>query len=191
MQLHVHSTINDLSAKDWDTWFGGDYPFLRHDFLRGLEEADCTTAASGWQPCHLVLRNDQDTVAAAPGFLKSHSYGEYVFDWSWADAWQRQGLSYYPKLITAAPFTPATGPRVYTNPAYPKALEQLLPPLKGCAMSRVFQAGTACLTTSRVLLHSMPQACTSVKQPNSTGSTGSTPALTISWGPLPAASART
>ena len=131
MQLHVHSTINDLSAKDWDTWFGGDYPFLRHDFLRGLEEADCTTAASGWQPCHLELRNEQDTVAAAPGFLKSHSYGEYVFDWSWADAWQRQGLSYYPKLITAAPFTPATGPRVYTNPAYPKALEQLLTAIKG------------------------------------------------------------
>ena len=130
MQLHVHSTINDVSANEWDSWFGGDYPFLRHDFLYGLEQADCTTATSGWQPCHLVLRDNQDIVAAAPGFLKSHSYGEYVFDWSWADAWQRQGLSYYPKLVTAAPFTPATGPRIYTNPAYPNALALLLTAIK-------------------------------------------------------------
>ncbi len=116
MQLEIHPSIGDIPEQEWQAWFGTDYPFLRHDFLLGLEQADCTTRSAGWTPCHLVLRGSAGAIAAAPGFLKSHSYGEYVFDWAWADAWQRAGLDYYPKLISAAPFTPATGPRVWCNP---------------------------------------------------------------------------
>ena len=101
-----------VSATEWDAVAGADYPFLRHAFLLGMEETACTTAATGWQPCHLLLRQDGRLVALLPLYLKSHSYGEYVFDWSWADAWQRSGLSYYPKLVSAIPFTPATGPRL-------------------------------------------------------------------------------
>lgn len=121
MPLDIYTTIRDIPSDDWDTWFGGDYPFLRHEFLLGLEDTGCTTRESGWQPCHLVLRDGTRAVAAAPGFLKDHSYGEYVFDWAWADAWQRSGLSYYPKLVSAAPFTPAAGPRLWSQPDAPEA----------------------------------------------------------------------
>jgi uncharacterized protein len=116
MQLDIYRSIRDISALDWDLWFGGDYPFLRHDFLLGLEDTSCTTAESGWAPHHMVLREGSTIVGAAPGFIKNHSYGEYVFDWAWADAWQRSGLTYYPKLVSAAPFTPASGPKIWFNP---------------------------------------------------------------------------
>lgn len=106
------TTLATISPDEWDHIAGEDYPFLRHRFLLGLEETGCTTADSGWQPCHVVLRRGQDAIAVMPMYLKSHSYGEYVFDWSWADAWQRSGLDYYPKLVSAIPFTPATGPRL-------------------------------------------------------------------------------
>ncbi|MFT6958518.1 MAG: putative N-acyltransferase [Halieaceae bacterium] len=106
------SSLGQVDASEWDEITGEDYPFLRHQFLLGLETTGCTTADSGWQPCHLIIRSDNRAVAVMPLYLKSHSYGEYVFDWSWADAWQRSNLQYYPKLITAIPFTPATGPRL-------------------------------------------------------------------------------
>jgi len=105
-------SLGDIDAQDWNRIAGDDYPFLRHEFLYGLETTGCTTADSGWQPCHLLLRDEQGLLGIMPLYLKSHSYGEYVFDWSWADAWQRSGLEYYPKLVTAIPFTPATGPRL-------------------------------------------------------------------------------
>lgn len=106
------SSLDQVSAELWDSLTPNDYPFLRHAFLLGLEHTGCTTSDSGWQPCHLILRRGDDAVAVLPLYLKSHSYGEYVFDWSWADAWRSNGLSYYPKLVSAIPFTPATGPRL-------------------------------------------------------------------------------
>jgi len=105
-------SLERIPARDWNAIAGADYPFLRHEFLYGLEQTGCTTAETGWQPCHLLLRDAAGVLAVMPLYLKSHSYGEYVFDWSWADAWQRSGLHYYPKLVTAIPFTPATGPRL-------------------------------------------------------------------------------
>ena len=108
------SSLNQVDADQWDGLCATDYPFLRHRFLLGLEQTGCTTAESGWQPSHLLLRDGESIVAALPLYLKSHSYGEYVFDWSWAEAWQRSGLEYYPKLVSAIPFTPATGPRLCT-----------------------------------------------------------------------------
>ena len=110
------SSLAQIAAEDWNRIAGTDYPFLRHDFLYGLELAACTTAETGWQPCHLLLRRDEELLALMPLYLKSHSYGEYVFDWSWADAWRQRGLAYYPKLLSAIPFTPATGPRLCAAP---------------------------------------------------------------------------
>lgn len=106
------TSLAQIPAAEWDSIAGTDYPFLRHAFLYGLERTACTTADTGWQPCHLLLRRGADLAALMPLYLKSHSYGEYVFDWSWADAWRQNGLAYYPKLLTAIPFTPATGPRL-------------------------------------------------------------------------------
>ena len=106
------TSLDQIPAKSWNDVAGIDYPFLRHEFLYGLEQTECTTAETGWQPCHLLLRQGDVLAAVMPLYLKSHSYGEYVFDWSWADAWQQSGLDYYPKLVTAIPFTPATGPRL-------------------------------------------------------------------------------
>uniref|UniRef100_UPI003F6D31B0 peptidogalycan biosysnthesis protein n=1 Tax=Congregibacter sp. TaxID=2744308 RepID=UPI003F6D31B0 len=112
LALEVLSSVGQVSATEWDALRRDDYPFFRHDFLLGLEQADCTTTAAGWTPAHLRLKDQDRTLAILPSWLKSHSYGEYVFDWAWADAWRRMGLEYYPKLITAVPFTPATGPRM-------------------------------------------------------------------------------
>ncbi|MEH6580590.1 MAG: GNAT family N-acetyltransferase [Halioglobus sp.] len=105
-------SLDNIAAAEWDGVTNSDYPFLQHKFLWGLEQTGCTTAESGWQPCHAVLRDGQQLVAVMPLYLKSHSYGEYVFDWAWADAWRQLGLDYYPKLVSAIPFTPATGPRI-------------------------------------------------------------------------------
>ena len=110
------TSLDLISAQDWNAIAGEDYPFLRHEFLYGLEQTGCATADTGWQACHLRLDDAEGTLALMPLYLKSHSYGEYVFDWSWADAWQRCGLAYYPKLVTAVPFTPATGPRLCVRP---------------------------------------------------------------------------
>lgn len=101
----------EIDATLWQSCFGTQDPFLNWDFLHGLETSGCTTTESGWQPAHLRLERDGEPVGFLPAYLKTHSYGEYVFDWSWADAWQRMGLRYYPKLVTAVPFTPATGQR--------------------------------------------------------------------------------
>lgn len=112
LSLEVLNSVSRLSPTEWDALRRDDYPFFRHDFLLGLEQADCTTPAAGWTPAHLRLKDQDRTLAILPAWLKSHSYGEYVFDWAWADAWRRMGLEYYPKLVTAVPFTPATGPRL-------------------------------------------------------------------------------
>lgn len=105
-------SLNSISADEWNNVADTNYPFLRHEFLFGLEDTGCVTPQSGWQPNHVIVRDGQRLIALMPLYLKSHSYGEYVFDWSWADAWQRYGLHYYPKLVAAIPFTPATGPRL-------------------------------------------------------------------------------
>ncbi len=93
-----------------------DAPFLRHEFLVAQEHHDCVGAQLGWLPRHLVLRDETGAlVAAAPCYLKFNSYGEFVFDWGWADAYRRAGLDYYPKLLVASPYTPATGMRILTG----------------------------------------------------------------------------
>ncbi len=109
-------SIHQLSADQWDALWdnhnGHRYPFIRHAFLAALEDSGCTSEDSGWEPQHLLLEEDGQLLGAMPLYRKHHSYGEYVFDWAWADAYHRNGLNYYPKLLSAIPFTPATGPRL-------------------------------------------------------------------------------
>lgn len=126
MELSLYPTMADIPADQWREFFSSSYPFLRPEFFAGLEKSGSTNGKSGWQSCHLQLNDGDEALAFAPAFLKSHSYGEYVFDWAWADAWHRSGIDYYPKLVTAIPFTPATGPRLWLNQARPDALPALI-----------------------------------------------------------------
>jgi uncharacterized protein len=113
--LQILDSIDAVSAAEWNRLAGTGYPFLRHELLAALERQGCLGETYGWLPRHLLLRDGTGTLmAAAPCYLKLNSYGELVFDWSWADAYRRAGLSYYPKLVVACPYTPATGPRMLT-----------------------------------------------------------------------------
>ena len=125
--VKVVANMSEVDADGWDACVGGRNPFVSHAFLNALEESGSVTARTGWQPQHLVVEDENGDVAAcAPLYLKSHSYGEYVFDWGWADAWERAGGSYYPKLQSAVPFTPATGPRLLIREGAPDKLHDIL-----------------------------------------------------------------
>jgi predicted N-acyltransferase len=105
--------ISEIDARDWDRCAGAENPFICHAFLRLLEECGCVGRRSGWLPQHAVLQTPAGTVlGVAPAYLKSHSLGEYVFDHAWADAYERAGGRYYPKLQVSVPFTPVPGPRL-------------------------------------------------------------------------------
>jgi predicted N-acyltransferase len=110
-RLRVVESLAGVPAADWNALAQGD-PFVSHEFLSALIDTGCASARSGWRPQIVLLENNNKLAGAMPMFLKSHSYGEYVFDWAWADAYQRHGLEYYPKLLCAVPFTPVTGPRL-------------------------------------------------------------------------------
>ena len=110
---NVINSISDVPAKDWDACAGGTNPFVCHAFLYALEASGSVSAKTGWLPQHLLIDDEDGNLAAcAPMYLKNHSYGEYVFDWGWADAYERAGGNYYPKLQLSIPFTPATGDRL-------------------------------------------------------------------------------
>jgi len=120
--IQVLDSLASIPVSDWDA-LAANHPLLSHAFLHALHESGCASAETGWAPCYLTLWRDGRLAAAMPLYLKSHSYGEYVFDWAWADAYQRHGLRYYPKLLNAVPFTPVTGPRLLaTNDADRRAL---------------------------------------------------------------------
>ncbi len=110
-------SIGSVPSDAWDRCAGSGNPFLSHAFLAALEESGSVAPEEGWSPCHLVARNADGKVAGcAPFYLKGHSQGEYVFDHGWADAFERAGGRYYPKLLSAVPFTPVTGPRLLVRP---------------------------------------------------------------------------
>ena len=113
MRLEFVSAIADIGYDAWQSLCSGDYPFMRYEFLHALEHSRACCEETGWQPQHIVVRDKNNTLlAVAPCYLKHHSYGAYIFDWAWADAYRRHGLAYYPKLLAAIPFTPVTGARV-------------------------------------------------------------------------------
>jgi predicted N-acyltransferase len=107
-----HRRLDEIDAVAWDALRADDNPFLAHAFLAGLERHGCILSRLGWQPHHLALRDGDRLVAAAPLYLKGNSHGEFVFDWSWAEAYERHGHDYYPKLLAAVPYSPVTGPRL-------------------------------------------------------------------------------
>ncbi|NHO85874.1 N-acetyltransferase [Pseudoteredinibacter isoporae] len=110
-------SIESIDREHWQALWASDYPFVQYDFLLALEQSGSVSKASGWIPHHLLIWSGEvpeekgELILAMPLYIKSHSYGEYVFDWAWADAYHRYGRDYYPKLLNAIPFTPATGPR--------------------------------------------------------------------------------
>ena len=111
--MRVVTSIGRIDASAWDALDHGGAPFLRHGFLRALEESRSVGGRSGWDPRYLVVDAPGGGLAGAlAAYVKTHSYGEFIFDWEWARASQRAGIRYYPKLVVAAPMTPATGPRL-------------------------------------------------------------------------------
>jgi predicted N-acyltransferase len=114
LALEIAETITDIPAASWDALAGG-HPLLSHAFLNGLHRTGCAAPASGWAPHYLLLKRGLELVGAMPLYLKDHSYGEYVFDWAWADAYERIGRQYYPKLLSAIPFSPVSGTRLMTR----------------------------------------------------------------------------
>ncbi len=113
--IGVHDDPAQIDAAAWNALLDADTaatPFMRHEYLAALHASGSATAATGWQPCFVTLHRGGELAAAAPLYLKAHSYGEYVFDWAWADAYERHGLAYFPKLLGAVPFTPVPGARL-------------------------------------------------------------------------------
>lgn len=116
MNIEFIESIHNIDRQQWNSLWcpqdETDYPFCKHEFLAALEDSGSTSHHTGWTPCHLVVKNEKKLIAALILYEKSHSYGEYVFDWAWADAYSRHGMNYYPKLVNAIPFTPTTGRRI-------------------------------------------------------------------------------
>ncbi|MBM3511850.1 MAG: N-acetyltransferase [Alphaproteobacteria bacterium] len=116
LTVKAMGTIADIGAPAWDACAGADHPFVSYAFLDSLERSGSANAESGWAPYHLLVEEAGRPVACAPMYLKGHSYGEYVFDWAWAEAFERAGGRYYPKLLIGVPFTPVPGPRLLAAP---------------------------------------------------------------------------
>jgi predicted N-acyltransferase len=114
-------SISEIDAASWNALAGTAQPFVRHEFLAALEQSGCAVPRTGWSPRHLVLEDTKGTaIAAMPMYKKTHSRGEFVFDFSWANAYAQHGLDYYPKLLAAIPFTPVRGPRMLISPKLDK-----------------------------------------------------------------------
>ena len=112
MKIHFIESIKNIDETTWNNIVDSDYPFMQHSFLLSLEESKCVGEGTGWYTFHLVVKEEEDVIALMPMYIKTDSHGEFIFDWSWADAFYRNGLDYYPKLVSAIPFTPASGPRL-------------------------------------------------------------------------------
>ncbi|HVH79032.1 MAG TPA: GNAT family N-acetyltransferase [Stellaceae bacterium] len=127
ISLTVHKTINEIGQADWDACAGEINPTIGFTFLHAMEESGSASGRSGWAPQHLSLADDSGRiVGVVPLYLKSHSYGEYVFDYGWADAYERAGGRYYPKALAAVPFTPVPGPRLLVRPDAPPDTKAML-----------------------------------------------------------------
>lgn len=112
MRVRLLDSLTAVSAEQWDALHGGDHPFVSHAFLHGLEQHGCLREEWGWTPRHLTLWEGEQLIAAAPGYEKHNSHGEFVFDHAWAQAYARAGLDYFPKWLFAVPYSPVTGPRL-------------------------------------------------------------------------------
>jgi predicted N-acyltransferase len=112
MKSTILENLDSVTPGDWNRLIRNNNPFLRHEFLAALERNHCVGEDLGWIPRHIALYDAKELVGAVPLYIKYNSYGEFVFDWSWADACERAGMQYYPKLVASIPYTPVTGPRL-------------------------------------------------------------------------------
>ena len=112
MKVKQINSMTQVDCADWNRLSGASYPFLRHEFLMALEQSGSVCEQTGWTPAHLLVIDEEQLVAVMPLYLKQHSWGEYVFDHQWAQAYQQHGLDYYPKWLTAVPLTPCQGARI-------------------------------------------------------------------------------
>lgn len=144
MQIEIADSISNIPRSRWDRLNRDRNPFTSHAFLSALEKSGVVGGTSGWLPRYLLLTEDSSTlVAALPMYEKHHSWGEYVFDWAWANAWQQYGLAYYPKLVVAVPFTPVTGRRLLVAEGHDSEL--LIEQLQNAAISYAQDAGYSSL----------------------------------------------
>jgi predicted N-acyltransferase len=142
MDVVIAESMTEFGSAEWNALAGDRYPFLRHEFLRAAEQSGSVGAGSGWTPRHVGIRDARgELVAAVPLYEKSHSWGEFVFDWSWAHAYERAGVPYYPKLVSTVPFTPATSRRLlYRDEGFVPALTEAMLALardRGCSSIHV------------------------------------------------------
>ena len=112
LDINTNESMTLISRSAWNEIVSEEYPALRHEFLESLELSGCCSTNTGWTPKHITVTLNNKIVGLAPCYLKTHSYGEFIFDWDWANAYQRAGLTYYPKLLIGIPFTPISGPRL-------------------------------------------------------------------------------
>ncbi len=142
LELERITSLQPVAPAAWNA-LAGDSPFLRHEFLTALERSGCVGRRTAWQPAYLLAKDGAELVGAVPLYMKYDSRGEFVFDWGWADAYERSGRRYYPKLVAAVPFTPATGARLLVRPGADAALvqEQLI----GGALSVAAELGVSSL----------------------------------------------
>ncbi|RZL66448.1 MAG: N-acetyltransferase [Variovorax sp.] len=123
--LHIHGAPSEIDADAWNNLLASQptpSPFMRHEYLAALHDSASATPESGWTAAFVTLRRGAQLVAACPVYVKTHSYGEYVFDWAWANAYEQHGLAYYPKAVVAVPFTPVPGVRLLARDAESRAL---------------------------------------------------------------------
>jgi predicted N-acyltransferase len=135
IQISVIAGLDEVSEEHWNLLAGDHDPFLEYGFLRSLEVSGSVGEGTGWIPCYVIARKEDRLVGAVPLYLKDNSYGEYIFDWSWADASYRSGIPYYPKLVSAIPFTPVGGERILMakGEASPVLFQELLDGVRGVA----------------------------------------------------------
>jgi hypothetical protein len=126
LAARFHSHLEEIDAPDWNALLPDDNPFVSHEFLAGLEQHGCIRADYGWRAHHLGLYRGGRLLAAVPLYLKANSHGEYVFDWSWASAYERNGAAYYPKLLAAVPYSPICGARLLVQDEEAPALRSAL-----------------------------------------------------------------
>ena len=112
LRVEIHTNIDEIPADQWNRLVRENNPLVRHEFLAAMEHNGCVGEAFGWLPCHVAIYDSDRLIAVMPLYQKSNSYGEFVFDHQWEHAWSRSGLDYFPKLVSAVPYTPASGQRL-------------------------------------------------------------------------------
>ena len=126
LTVKIHAQIAEIPQHQWNALVNDNHPFIKHEFLDAMEEHHCVGEKFGWIPCHMGVYQDKQLIAALPLYQKTNSYGEFVFDNSWAHAWQQQGMQYYPKLVSAIPYTPANGQRLLCDKKHRKQVYPLM-----------------------------------------------------------------